>query len=364
MKKILSILLSLVLIMSLVACGSNNEKNPGGDKKAKEPGDIKVALLVGLIGDMSFNDSAVRGIEKAEKELGIKTKVIEYGNQTDKFEPTLLDAAEEGYDMIFASNAMLDYIEKYAKDYRDTTFVLFDGEVNYDKGDMDNVYSIIYSANEGAFVGGYLSAKLSKTGILGFLGGIEAPVINDFLVGFIEGAKLAREDIKVTVSYVGNYVDSSKGKELSFTMNSAGADMIFNVAGNAGVGLIEAAAEKDFNVLGVDSDQALIYEAQNNTKFAEKIPTSVLKNVDESLFRAIDLYMKGELPVGKTEHLGIKENGMGLAENKYYEKMVTPELREEVDQLLEKIKDGEIKVDTAYGKTTEEIANLRNTVKP
>src|SRR5699024_9055438 len=159
----------------------------------------------------------------------------------------VVDTAEEGYDMVIASSTLQEYFEEYAEDYPDTTFVLFDSEVDPSLG-LDNVYSIVYKANEAALLGGYVAAKASEENVIGFLGGMDQPVINDFLLGYIQGATLADENTKVATTYVGSYTDSSKGKELSFAMFNQGADVVFNVAGGSGVGLIEAAVEQNNQV--------------------------------------------------------------------------------------------------------------------
>src|SRR5699024_1561170 len=154
----------------------------------------------------------------------------------------------------------------------------FDSEVDPSLG-LDNVYSIVYKANEAALLGGYVAAKASEENVIGFLGGMDQPVINDFLLGYIQGATLADENTKVATTYVGSYTDSSKGIELSVALFYEGADVFFNVAGGSGVGLIEAAVEQNNQVFGVDSDQALMYKELGNVTFADVIPTSVLKNV-------------------------------------------------------------------------------------
>lgn len=362
-KKIIAVL--LIMMLALTACGGTDGDSDNGDKDPDTDGkNITVALLVSSRGDMSFNDSAIRGVEKADKELDVDVTIIEYGNEPDNYEPSVVDAAESGYDVIITSSSLQDYFEEYAPQYPDTTFILFDSEVDYSTGEFDNVHSIVYSANEGSFLGGYLLANLTETDVLGFLGGMDAPIINDFLLGFVQGALEANPDIKVAVNYVGSWTDSAKGKELTLAMNNQGADMVFNVAGGSGVGAIEAAVDRDFKILGVDSDQAMVYDSTGRTNFAEVIPTSVLKNVDNSLFRAIDLFVKGELKVGETEVLGLKEGGMGVAENKYYDKYVSEEIQEALKDLEEKVKNGEIVVDSVYGKSTEEVKQVIDSVRP
>lgn len=352
---------SAALLMGCASGGSNS----GG--AAETEGDtVKVALLIGNRGDMSFNDSAVAGIEKAEEEFGdqIDVNIIEYGADPSNFEPQFLDAAEAGYDVVIGGSTFDEYIAQYAADYPEVSFWMFDNEFNFEENDYDNVYSIVYKANEASYLGGYLSASTSDTGILGFLGGIDQTIISDFLVGYIQGAQEANPDIKVITSYVGSWTDSAKGKELGFAMYNQNASITFNVAGGSGVGLIEAAVESRHQVLGVDSDQAMMYKEQGQEEYAQVIPTSVLKNVGNSLYRAIDLYLKDELPLGTNETLGIAEGGVGLADNEYFRAAYSEELIAKIEEIQQQIVDGEIVVDSAYGMKTEEINQIRESVRP
>lgn len=355
MKKIIKILMVALISFSLAACSS-----PGKDKTDK----VKVALLVQMLGDLSFNDSAEQGMKKARTSLDMEIKTIEYGKDISKEEPALIDAADSGYDIIIAPSNFEGYFTTHAPNYPDTTFILFDATVDYDAADLGNVYSIVYSANEASFAAGYLAAKMSKTGVLGFLGGEEAPVINDFLVGYIEGAKKANPDIKVAVSFVGNWTDSATGKELTLAMNNQKADVVFAAAGGAGMGIFEAAIERDTLAIGVDSDQALIFEADGKLDFAEVTITSVMKNVGDSLYRALELYTKDELKVGTAEVLGIKENGVGLADNKFFEAAVPAEIRTDVAGFIKKIADGEIEVTSYYGMDQATFTQIKNSVRP
>lgn len=364
MKKFSTLLLVFFLILGLVACGGDKEPTTGGTGEAVEASDVSVALLVGNLGDMSFNDSANEGLEQAAKDLGIEPKVIEFGNDPNAYEPNVIDAAEQGYDIIMGSATLQTAIESVADDYPESTFILFDSEADWEAGDFKNVYCITYKANEASFLGGYVAAAISETGTLGFLGGVDQPIINDFLLGYIEGAQQFNPDVKVITTYAGSYTDPSKGKELTIGMINQGADISFNVAGGTGVGLIEAASETGTKVLGVDSDQALMYKEQGQDKLAEVIPTSVLKNVGYSLYRAIDLYVKGELQLGTTDNLGIEEGGVGLADNEYYQEMVPEEVRTAVKDLEQKVIDGEVTISSAIGMTTDEISTIRDAVKP
>lgn len=355
MKKTFKLILVSVLTFALVACSS-----PGG----KEEGEVKVALLVQMLGDLSFNDSAQEGLKKAEKDFGLNVKTIEYGSDVSKEEPTLIDAADSGYDIIIAPSNFEGYFTDHAPKYPDTTFILFDATVDYDAADLSNVYSIVYSANEASFAAGYLAAKKTETGVIGFLGGEEAPVINDFLVGYIEGAKKADPNIKVAISFVGNWTDSAKGKELTLAMNNQKADIVFAAAGGAGMGIFEAAIERGTLSIGVDFDQATLFDSEGKDDFANVTMTSVMKNVGDSIYRALDLYNKGSLKTGEAEVLGIKENGVGLADNKFYEELVSEEIRTDVADFIEQIGNGEIKVTSYYGMDQGAFTELKNSVRP
>ena len=358
MKKLALVLLTLIL---LAACGTATPEEKPVDKKI-----YKVALLIGDLGDLSFNDSAARGVKQAAAEFDdVQVEIVEYGVAVDKFESSLLDTADKGFDMIFTSSTLQEYVEAHAAEFPDTVFGVFDTEIDFAKGGLDNVYGIIYKANEASFLGGYLAAKLSQSGVISFLGGMDIPVISDFLVGYIQGAQLANPNVKVAITYAGSWSDSAKGKELALTMfNNQKADVIFNVAGGTGIGGIEASVETGKWSLGVDSDQAMIYDAAGKTDYANAIVSSVLKNVDYSLYRAISLHREGKLAVGTNETLGILEGGVGLADNKYFQANVSEEIRNEIKALEEKVTKGEIKVVSAYGKTTEEITAIRDAVKP
>lgn len=358
MKKLFALLMVLVL---LVSCGpKETPKTPSTTDKQE------IALMVGSLGDLSFNDSANEGMEKVKKDFGDKVNVtvIEYSSDITKEEPALLDAAEGKYDVIIASSTMKTHLEKHAGDFPDKKFIMFDETIDYEKFPLDNVYSIQYKANEASYLVGFVGAKMSKTGVLGFLGGMDLTIINDFLLGYIEGAQAANPDVKIMHSFAGSWSEPAKGKEQSIAMVGKNADVIFGVAGGTGMGAIELAAERNFYAIGVDSDQAVILNAQGKGNLSDVILTSALKNVGDSLYRAIDLYLKGELKFGEAEVLGIKENGVGLAVNEYYEKLVPKEIRDEAEALRVKVVNGEINISSAYGKTTEEIDEIRKAVQP
>ena len=320
---------------------------------------VKVALLVtGSFGDKAFNDSAQAGMERLMEEMGdqVEVEMIEMGNDKTKFEGSLLDASDSDADIIITGLwDMKEITEQVAQEYPDKKYIIFDTDVDYTIGDLSNVYSMSYKQNEGAFLAGVLAASVTSSdmeyanedAVIGFVGARDtAVVINDSAVGYIEGAQFINPDIQVLVSYVGSYVDSATAKELALTQYSSGADCVFVAAGPASVGVIEAAAESQKYEIGVDSDQALAYEGQDEANY---IISSAIKGVGDSLVDAVKRSLNGELPYGEYEVLGIEDGVVGLADNEIYQTVVPEDIRAAVEDVKEQLVAGEITVSTAYG---------------
>jgi basic membrane protein A len=334
---------------------------------------LKVALLInGTLGDRSFFDSAYDGVVAAEKELGINFKLVEMGYDQSVWDPTLADIAEQDYDVIILGTwQMTESLEEIAPWNPDKKFIIFDTSVDYSKGNLDNVYSIEYKQNEGSFLAGALAAMVTNSQMplansgkaIGFLGGMDIPVINDFLVGYIEGALYIEPQVKVDISYIGSFDDSAKGKEMALAQYNRGVDIGFNVAGQAGLGQLDAAKDANRYAIGVDSDQALLFETTDPVK-ADLIVTSMLKRIDNSLVRALKMHIEGTLPYGEAEALGLAEEAVGLADNAYYQKLISPEFRAELEKIAEKIQKGEIEVSSALGMPAQELNALRDSVRP
>lgn len=370
MKKLLSLVVVLILSLSVVltGCGSKDEsgKTASGEEKLKI-----VYYANGSKGDKSFFDSADNGLKEIEKKFGAETKYIEGGVDSSKWLPALEDLSQEDWDIIIVGTWQLkEPLEKVAKDNPDKKYIIFDAEVDYEKLGLENVYSINYKQNEGSFLAGALAAKITSSSMpqanpektIGFVGGTDSPIINDFLVGYIQGAKTADPDIKVLTSYVGDFVNTGKAKEMALAQYNNKADLIFQVASLAGDGVIQAGKEANKYLIGVDKDQSLEY-SEKDPQTANLIVNSVFKRVDNSLVRAIDLHLQGKLPWGKAENLGIKEGAIGICDNEYYTKNVPEDIRNYVKDLETKVVNGEIKVDSAMGMNTEKLNEIRNSVK-
>lgn len=376
MKRVLAILLLMTMVFSVLA---GCTKEPGttepaattaaaaGETTAAAVEPVKILNLInGTLGDMSFFDSSERGMQAIAAKYGdkVQVKTIEMSLDQTKWQPTLEDEVGGDWDVIIVGTwQMVDMLQKVAPENPEKNFIIYDSSVDYAAGDFKNVYSITFKQNEGSYLAGALAAKLSTTQKIGFLGGMDIPVINDFLVGYIEGAKSVSPDVKVAVSYIGSFGDSAKGKEMAAAQYSQGVDIGFNVAGQAGLGQIDAARDAKKLAIGVDSDQAMLFATSDPEK-AAVIPTSMLKNIDQVLIRAIDLYMEGKMPVGQAESLGMKENAVGLADNEFFKKLVSPEIQTYINDLKTKIMNGEITVSTAFGMDQAKLDEVRASVKP
>lgn len=310
-----------------------------------------VNLLNGTQGDKSFFDSAVRGITRAQNELGVTTKTIEAGWDPAKWQPALEDAAaNQEYDILITGTwQMAEFMQIVAPKYPDKKFIIYDTTVDYTKCDCKNVYSVTYKQNEGSYLAGLYAGLMTKAKMIGVVGGQDIPVINDFIVGYKQGAKDAGldPDKDVIVQYVGNFNDPAKAKEIALAMYQQGADIIFQVAAASGMGVIQAAAEAGKYALGVDSDQATIL-MDSNPDQAKQVLTSMMKNVDNSLYRAIKLDQEGTLKYGTAEALGVIEGGVGLAKNQIYEENTPADVKAKIDQAEKDLISGKIVVDTVF----------------
>lgn len=346
MKKLINaIIISIIVLfisMSLSMGGfpPENEQNKS----------VKVInFLNGAPGDDPFFDSAVRGISRAQQELGLDVEIVEVGYDPTLWQPALEDVAAHGdYDILVAGTGqMAELLQEVAQKHPDKKFILYDASVNYTECDCKNVYSVLYKQNEGSYLAGVYAGLMTESGTIGVIGGQDTPVINDFIAGYVQGAKEVRPDIKVLGAYAGSWNDSAMGRQLAREMYGQGADIIFQVAGGSGIGVFQAAQESGKYAIGVDSDQAQIIEHKDPAQ-AGVILTSMMKNVDLSLYRALKLHLEGKLPFGRAEHLGIREGGVGLAKNRYYEEATPVAVRTRINQTENDLKNGTIVVDTAF----------------
>ncbi|OCT14739.1 BMP family ABC transporter substrate-binding protein [Paenibacillus pectinilyticus] len=372
MAKKLKFIAAMTLLTSILisGCGST-EKDTASESTSKAGKPLKVALLIpGNVGDKSFLDSAANGLTKMKDMLGAETKVVEMGMDQTKWEPTMSDISEQNYDVIVTGPWQVEEVlAEVAPRYPKKKYILFDSELDYASGKFGNVASLLYKQNEASFLAGALAAKVTnsdmplatKSNVIGFVGGMDIPVINDFLVSYIQGAKYVNPNIKVAVSYIGDFVDSAKGKEMALAQYNEKADVIYNVASQAGLGVLEGAKAKKKYVIGTDTDQAEIFKSTDPEK-SELILTSILKQIDNSLLLAVkDM---DHIKWGAAQSYGLKEGSVGMALNEFFKKNVPEGIRNELAAIQKKIESGEIKVDTGLGMSTDEIDKIKASVRP
>ena len=308
---------------------------------------LKVALVVhGSLGDKSFFDSAAAGLQRADADLPVELKIIEAGSDKSKWQPALADAADTGYDVIIVGTfEMSPFVPELAEEFPDEKFVIFDDTVDFTACDCGNVIGIQYYTSTAGYLAGYAAAKISKSGKLGTIVGMEGPTVLDFKVGFDQGAKVANPNVEVLNQVAGTFTDPAKGKEIALAQFNQGVDIVFPIAGGTGIGALQAAKDSGKLAVGVDSDQAAIF-APTDPAQADVIFTSVEKRVGDSLYLVLEKTIDGSQEYGKTIILGLQDGAVGISKNAQYEKLVPAEIRAEVEDLQAKIASGEIVVDT------------------
>lgn len=364
MRKKIAVLL-LAALTALTAAGCGKAKAP--EAAAKK---MKVILCVNRKNDLSFQQSAYEGMLRVGRELGqyYEVETREMGDDTTIWESALYEAADSGADFVVSTGYQNKRnFETIPLEYPDTKFILFDQDVDYSSGKLGNVLTVLFDSNESGFLAGAVAAywttsdkALNKNKTIGFVGGINAVIINNFLVGYAEGAHYVDPEIKIKNAYIGNFVDTAKAKDLAVAQISEGADIIFQVAGGAGNGVIEAASERaGLMAIGVDADQ---YQTLAGTDLQKAVITSSLKRLDNALFKILGDYAKdaGSVPFGTTVTYGLEQDAVGIVFNENLEANISAADLASVRDILSKIQSGEIVVSQASSLTAQEINAIVN----
>jgi len=327
MKKFLAILLSAVMLMSVA------------NFAVAEDAPLKVAICIAeALGDLGFNDSSDEGLKKLEADYGVIGSVVECKSDASKYQTALVDAAEANDVVVAVGWQFWDALTAVVPEMPDTLFIFVDNGLD---GLGKNLLSIVYAENEGSFLAGYIAMKTSTTQTVGFVGGEDSDTINNFFVGYKQGALYANKDGKVLDAvYAGDYESPDKGKELATTLYSTGADVVFAVAGKTGLGVFEAAKEQNKYAIGVDSDQKYLDP--------DHIICSMKKDIGGSIYSAIANYIDdGVFDGGTIMNADMTTGfvGIGYGDSSMTQQ-VSDALKADVDNLAKKIIDGEIKVDS------------------
>jgi basic membrane protein A len=298
--------------------------------------DIKPAVVFDMGGkfDKSFNEGVYDGVERFKKETGIAYVDFEITNET-QFEQAHRRFAERGQDPIIGVGfSQADAVEKVAAEFPKTQFTVIDGVVK-----LPNVQSVLFKEQEGSFLVGMLAAMASKSGKVGFVGGMDIPLIRRFECGYEQGAKYANPQIEVIQNMTGTtpaaWNDPGRGGELAKAQFDGGVDVVYAAAGNTGLGVYQAATDAHKLAIGVDSNQNYLHPGT--------MLTSMVKRVDLAAYNSLAAAKDGTWQGGITV-LGLKEGGIDWAYDQYNEKLVSPEMKAKVDQAKADIIAGKIAV--------------------
>jgi basic membrane protein A len=348
MKKVLSVLSVATLSLSLVlaGCGTKQEGQPqgqaggeGGAAGGAAP-TIKVGMVtdVGGVNDNSFNQSAWEGLQKLQTELNLPKDNVNYLQSTSDAEyvPNLTQFVKDKWDLTWGIGFLMgDHLKKVADENKDAKLAIIDAEVQ-----APNVESVLFKEHEGSFLAGVVAAKMSKSKKVGFVGGVEIPVIKRFELGFEAGVKAVDPSVEVIKVYTGAFDKPDLGKSTASQMYGQGADIIFHASGGTGDGVFNEAKDRKAKgenvwVIGVDKDQSLT--------FGDEITlTSMVKRVDQAVFTVSKDLAEGKFEGGKIKWLGLAEDGVGLADTS--SKNVPADVLKLVDEYKQKIVKGEITV--------------------
>ena len=339
----LPLLLSAVCVLVLAAGCGGGAKTESGGAPAGKGAKVRVGLVfdVGGRGDQSFNDAAYAGLERAMKELGVPASNVQYiepGEGGDR-ESALRQLAAGDYDLILGIGFLFsDDILAVAKDFPAKNFACVDMNVP-ESGELPaNVVALKFKEEEGSYLVGALSGWLTKTNAVGFVGGMQIPLIKKFEAGYVAGVRRANPAATVDVKYAGvdgnAFKNPTKVKYLALAIYGAGADIIYHASGSTGLGVFEAANEKGRFAIGVDSDQ---YPAMPG-----RVLTSMIKRVDVAVFDTIEDQIDGTFPGGQTHVFGLKEKGVDYVYDDHNKALIPDEVRAKVEALRAEIESGAI----------------------
>jgi basic membrane protein A and related proteins len=330
----------LLSVLALAACGGSDDDDAAPGATAPDTTEASEQLRVGLITDLGqldddgFNELAFRGVQRAEKELGIKSRVVESATAAD-YIPNMTSLARSGYDLVIGVGfSQGDAIGKVAQQYPDTKFAIIDVDQAFVPGKPANVQGLLFREEEVGYLVGYLAGLEEKrrqgADVISAVGGMKEPPVDRFIAGYFAGAEKAAPGIQTILDYSQSWDDQAKCKELALNQIARGSNVIFQVAGGCGLGALNAAGERDRWGIGVDADQSFL---------GPHILTSAQKGVDAAVFLTIESIQDGSWKGGGNATFGLKEDGVGLG-------TVSSEIPDEdvdqVDQIKQQIVDGEI----------------------
>ena len=347
--RLIRLLALLAFVLALGACGGGDDETSGGETTAPDTGaattsggaageGLKLGLVtdIGGLDDRSFNFLANKGLERSEEEFGVEGRVVISKSEAD-YVPNLTTLAKQDYDLVIAVGfLMASALEKVAARYPDTNFAIID----YSQADMKtnpkNVRGLLFKEQEAGYLVGYLAGLITKDEagakqVIGSVGGQKIPPVDRYIAGYQAGAKKANPGITTLSAYSQDFVDQAKCKELALDQIARGAHVIFQVAGQCGLGALSAAKEKNVRGIGVDADQAYL---------GAHILTSALKKVDVAVYQTVQAVQDGRFSGGENSIFDVASGGVGLGK---IASDVPADLVADVNRVQDEIAAGQIK---------------------
>ncbi len=336
-------LLLALMALTLTGCGGKPESGQANTPAPSSPtpassqtAKVRAGMVLdtGGVDDQSFNAAAVSGLKDAQQKLGLSDKEVKYLESKDAadYKTNLTNLTTQNYDVVFAIGyKMKDALAEVAPQFPNVKFAIVDAEAP----NLPNCAGLTFKEQEGSFLAGFLAASVSKSKKIGFVGGEQIPLIEKFEAGYKAGAKMADPTVMVTQSYTGDWNDESKGRSQADQQFGAGADIVYQAAGKAGLGVIEAARArgKGFYAIGVDQDQDHIAPGF--------VLTSMVKHLDTAVSDTVQRVAAGKFTPG-TSVYGLKENGVGLSDMKYTKDVVPADVLAKLNKVRQMIISGEI----------------------
>jgi len=344
--------------------GGTGESEDGGDETSGDgsdetttgggsggPTDVGMVYATGGLGDNSFNDMAHQGVQDAADEFDVEFTNAEPGSPSEvaNLQQRFAQSSDPDYDLIPCIGfVQQDPLSQNAANFPDQKFMVVDTTV-----DADNVASYVFKEHEGSFQVGHMAGLLTQMdfsagagettddAVVGFVGGKETPLIKKFEAGYRAGVDHANEDIDVRTAYAGSWSDTAQGQEIALSMYNEGADIVYHAAGGTGNGVFKAAQEQGRFAIGVDADQS-----KSLAKYDDVILASMVKRVDEAVYRSIENVVDGEFEGGSTETLGLEQDGVSVVYGNNIGSEIPEDVKSALDESETGIVEGDIEVPT------------------
>ena len=343
----------------------SQEKADGGEGAADDGEKKEIYVFIRDRGDLSYWDSMAEGGDRAVTDYADRANihVVETTADIQANLQAMYEAADAGADLIITASDFKDNLVEVSNEYPDIAFTIISENV-IDQCENGNVYGVDFATSQAAYLGGIVAADIATNGtdkvepsnVIGFVGGMDESLpVQEYLWGYIQGAKAFNPDIKIIYNYVGAWNDPDTAKTLYMSQyNDAGANVIFACAGGSGNGVHNASAEAGKYVIGVDSDQSLMYA--DDKEIQDCFATSIVKEVGNAIYNVIGQYLdNGSLPYGEYEIVGLAEGSVGIVEGAALEGVLSEDGKKALEEAKAGISDGSVTVNSAIGKEQDEI---------